>query len=742
MTKIQIPDLRQHDAMDCGPTCLRMITSYYGRRFPASLVREKCAIGREGVSLLGINHAAEQLGLRGLAVKIPYLPPDADKPGLVDAPMPCIVHWNQNHFVVLYRITSRKVWVADPAKGKFQLSKNDFEKHWSNGAKGVALLLEPSPVFYEEDQVPELKEKGLRMLLPYLKPFKAMFGALAMSLGLLLCFQIITPLLSQSVVDIGIWQQQLGFIKIMLIAQLTIFLSQSLVNIFQGRVLLQIGANLNIALLKDFLAKIVRLPIGFFDTRMTGDLLQRIGDHKRIETFLTSNSITLIFSFFQFLVFGGILLYYHAHVFLVFLSFSLLYIAWVVYFLKRRKQLDYLRFQYQSDNQNNLIELIQGMQEIKMQGSERKRRWQWIQVQAKLFRVSMKSLYLSQWQDTGALLINQLKDILIAYYAAKAVLANEMSLGMMLSVQYIVGQLNAPLFQVIGFLRTAQDARISLERLQEVYGHADEGAHVASAGPSSRLYDREEGATLHRGDIAVQDLTFRYTPLSDDVLKNINCIIPEGKITAIVGSSGSGKTTLLKLLLGFYQPVAGDIKVGGMPLRFVSPAAWRSRCGAVLQDGFIFSDTIGNNIAESSEGIQVERLVHAAHLANIQSFVTQMPNGYDTLVGSRGSGISQGQKQRLLIARAIYKDPEYLFFDEATNALDTENEKIIMENLYRYFKGKTVVIIAHRLSTVVNADQIIVLEKGRILETGNHHQLVSNKGRYYELIKNQLELGN
>ena len=555
-----------------------------------------------------------------------------------------------------------------------------------------------------------------------------------MIVGLLLgsLLQLIFPFLTQAIVDIGIANQNISFVKLILIAQFMLFFSQITVGLIQGWILLHIGTRVNISLISDFLFKLMKLPIAYFDSKMTGDLLQRIVDHKRIETFLTTSSLTALFSFFNLIIFGGVLAIYNFKIFITFLIGSVCYLLWIFLFMKKREKVDYRIFEELSENQSKLIELIQGMQEIKLQNSERKRRWEWTEIQARLFKANVRSLEITQYQDTGAGFINQAKDILISFFAAMAVIEGSMTLGAMLAISYIVGQLNAPLTQMINFIRSAQDARISLERLGEIHNLEDE--EPKNLQPIELINDTQ--------DILIEDVSFQYNKLSDFVLQNINLEIPKGKITAIVGTSGSGKTTLVKLMLGFYEPTRGNVRVGGFLVKNFRKKMWREKCGAVMQDGYIFSDTIANNIAESGDGtVDKAKLLHAVQVAHIQEFIEKLPLGYNTMIGAKGNGISQGQRQRILIARAVYKDPEYLFFDEATNALDTKNERTITENLDKFYEGRTVVVVAHRLSTVRNADQIVVFEKGKIIEKGNHESLIEKKGAYFNLIKNQLELG-
>ena len=720
--------------MDCGPTCLRMVAKHFGQSFSLPFLRDKCYIDRNGVSLRGISEAAELIGLKTLAVKIPTTG-KKNEPSLAEAPMPTIVHWNQNHFVVAYKISKSHVWIADPGSGKYKLTISEFEKSWiSDGNTGVVLLLEPTNDFGREEMEGETKEKGFSFIFGYLKPHKKLLFQLCIGLLLGTVFQLIFPFLTQSLVDIGIETKNLNFIHLVLAGQLALFVGSTSVRFIQSWILLHVSVRINVNLIADFLIKLMHLPLGYFDSKNTGDLLQRISDHKRIESFLTTSSLSILLSIVNIVVFGVVLIIYSVPIFLIFLIASILYIGWIFFFLRLRKEVDYIAFRQLANNQDSLIEIIQGMPEIKLQGSQLKRRWKWATIQAQLFRTQMKSLSISQYQDAGALSINQLKDIIITFFAAKLVLDGQITLGMMLAIQYIIGQLNGPLQQMIGFIRSAQDAKISLERLSEIHNQADEES--ASVLKSADVPD---------GDIEIKDLSFAYSDLNDEnllVLKNINLTIPRGKTLAIVGSSGSGKTTLLKLLLGFYQPQMGSISVGRQNLNSIYSKIWKGKCGVVMQDGFIFSDSIADNIAESDDTTNMDKVIEAATQANIHDYIDTLPLKYNTMIGAKGNGISQGQKQRLLIARAIYKNPEFLFFDEATNALDATNESIIMGNLNRFIEGRTAIVVAHRLSTVKNADNIVVLDKGRIVEQGTHRELIELKGYYYNLVRDQLELGD
>ncbi|MFI5148209.1 MAG: peptidase domain-containing ABC transporter [Bacteroidia bacterium] len=718
---------RQHDAMDCGPACLKMISRHYGRHYPLSFLRELCGLSHAGVSVKGIGEAAEKIGFHTLGVSIEF------SRLVKEVPLPCIAHWNQNHFTVVYKITRSRVYVADPGHGLLKYSHDEFKKYWSNG---VILLIEPTPLFSELDLNEghaHTSKKGFLFLFQYLAPYKKLIVQLfaGMLVGSLLL--LLFPFLTQSVVDFGINHRDLNFIYIILAAQLMLFFSRTTVDFVRNWILLHISSRVNINLISDFLIKLMKLPISYFDTKMIGDLLQRVNDHYRIEQFLTSATLNVLFSVFNLIVFSAILAIYNMKIFAVFMLGSTLYAVWVSIFLKRRADLDYKRFARMRENQDSLIQLIQGMQEIKLHNCEQEKRWKWEQIQARLYKISMSGLKLNQYQQAGSFFINELKNIVITFLSAQAVIQGEISLGMMLSIQYIIGQLNSPIEQMIGFVHSAQDARLSLERLAEIHDKKDEEGLL-----EERIQELGNDKGIH-----INNVTFHYPGMQhENVLQDVNIHIPEGRITAIVGMSGSGKTTLLKLMLNFYLPIKGEIKVGPYPLDRISNTLWRDKCGVVMQEGFIFSDTIVKNIALGAERIDNVFLNRAMDTAHIREFIESLPLGLNTKIGADGQGLSQGQKQRLLIARSVYKNPDYIFFDEATNALDANNEKAIMEKLDDFFKGKTVVVVAHRLSTVKNADQIIVMDRGRIVEFGTHAGLTRIRGNYYNLVKNQLELGN
>ncbi|NHA05814.1 peptidase domain-containing ABC transporter [Mucilaginibacter sp. HC2] len=724
---MSFPIYKQPDQMDCGPTCLRMIAKYYGRNFKLQTLRRFCEINKEGVSLLGISDASEKIGFRSIGVKL-----NAEQ--LKEAELPCILHWRQNHFVVLYKIKKHKYYLADPAAGLITLSEEDFKRNWQSDTEsmeGIALLLSPTPQFYEQED-----ERGSEVrwsfLLRYLITYRQLVIQLLFGLGIGSLLQLVTPFLTQSIVDIGINTRNLNFIYIILFAQTALIIGRVSVDFIRSWILLHISTRVNVSILTDFLIKLMKLPMSFFDTKMTGDILQRMSDQKRIESFLTGSTLSTLFSMFNLLVFSIVLAYYNATIFFVFAVSSGLYTAWIVIFLKRRRALNYKSFEISAKNQSSIVQLISGMQEIKLNNCEQQKRWEWEHIQARLFKFSVKTLALNQYQQGGATFINEGKNILITFLSAQAVINGNLTLGAMVAVQYIVGQLSSPIEQLLGFIQGFQDAKISLERLNEIHQMEDE-----------EPVDKEWSHNLPENkSLSISNLTFRYPGAGNEpVLENINMVIPQGKTTAIVGMSGSGKTTILKLLLRFYEPQNGDIKVGGQQIGNIAFKTWRSGCGVVMQDGFIFSDTIERNIAVGDDYPDKAKLRHAIEIANIQDFIDGLPLGLNTKIGSEGNGISQGQRQRMLIARAVYKDPHYIFFDEATNALDSNNERVIMDNLHQFFEGRTVIIVAHRLSTVSNADNIIVLDKGRIIEQGTHHALTALKGDYYRLVKNQLELG-
>lgn len=725
----RFPFYRQRDEMDCGPTCLRMIFRHYGKTYPLPFIREKCHITNAGVSLLGMAHAAESLGMRTLAVRLPLSK-------LREVPLPCIAHWRQNHFVVIHKVTRTHVFVADPAYGLIRYTWAEFERAWAHSERegelaGVLLLMEPTPSFGKTD-ADSPKEQGWGFLWSYVRPYRRYLTQLGLGMlagGLL---GLLMPLASQALVDQGIQLRNLSFVMVMIIAQLVLFVGQLGIGFIERWLLLHIGVRLNLALLTDFLIKMTRLPLSFFERRTMGDLLQRMSDHGRVEQFLTTNTLSVVFSLFNVLVFGAALAYYNVNVFLLFLLGAILSAIWLLLFMRKRRELDFKAFAENARTQNQLVQIIEGYPDVKLARAERQLRWNWEHIQIRLFRLSARGLALEQVQSLGLLAIQQLIQIVISYWTAKAVIDGQLTLGGLVAVQYLVGQVSAPLNQLVGFIHVAQDARLAVERIGEIYQMPDE-----QPDDQQRLHQIPAG-----GDIVLDQVSYRYgAPGTPAALENLNLHIPAGKTTAIVGTSGSGKTTLLKLLLRLYEPTGGRVLIGSVGLNHVDVQAWRKWCGAVMQDGYIFGDTLAGNIALGEESPDMERLYWAAYMANLLPVVEQLPDGLQTKVGMDGRKLSQGQQQRVLLARALYGNPAYLFLDEATSALDAENEAVIVRNLASIREGRTLVVIAHRLSTVRNADQIVVLDQGRIVESGTHTQLIVRRGAYFHLIRNQLELG-
>ncbi len=727
---------RQPDSMDCGPTCLRIIAKYYGKSCSLQYLREHSFITREGVTMLGLSEAAENIGFRTLGAKI-TLDDLAD-----NMPLPCILHWNQNHFVVCYGVrgkgTRRKFLIADPGIGKVSYNDREMRKHWLSGMLegndvGLVMQIEPGTNFYdipEETNPKDGSQRGLRYFLKYILPFRKQIAELLVGALVVMMLSYCTPFLSQSMVDIGIKNRDLNFIVLIMVVQIIIALSQTVLQFVQSWISLRMNTLININLVEDYLKKLTRMPLYFFETKTLGDILQRIGDHSRIKSFLMNNLVDMFFSVGTFLVFGTVLSIYNGQIFAVFIIGNGLYVLWTLLFMKYRRELDYKSFEQSAKLQNNMVQFFDGLPEIKMNGIERSKLWEWEHLQAGMYKISMRALRIGQIQSSGSLFFSTTTNIFVSYISARMVVTGEITLGMMMSLSFIIGQVAGPIGSFVRFAHSWQDAKISLERLNDINGQVDELTNM-------------EGmlSEFDNGDITLDHVSYSYSGDRNQLaLNEVSLIIPKGKVTAIVGASGSGKSTLMKLLQGFYKPLEGRIMIGKIPLQMIRPQTWRKRIGAVMQDGFIFTDTIAHNIGMEADKIDNRRLYEATSKANLLDYITLLPNNFNTKIGREGIGLSQGQKQRILIARTLYKNPDYVFLDEATNALDANNEGQIMANLLDFFSGKTLVVVAHRLSTVRGADNIIVLDRGRIVEQGTHDQLIQLGGYYYSLIKNQLEL--
>lgn len=716
--------------MDCGATCLRMVARHFGRNYSLDFLRELTFIGKQGVDLFSISEAAEKIGLQTLAVRVPI------HRLLTDLPLPCIAHWDEDHFVVVYGVKGDTILIADPAHGKVKLSVEEFLYHWAEEEEdgfpvGVLLLLETTPEFFTREE--EVVDRSrIRYLLPYFTRYQQLMVQLTLGLVVGILIQLFVPFLLKSIVDVGINRADINFIGIATISLGVLLISQLIVELFRSWILLHVGARVNITLVSDFLIQLTKMPLRFFETRLTGDLLQRIADNERVQRFLTSTSLMSFFSILTFFAFTIILAIWSPIILAVFVIGTVAAGLWVMLIGRWRKKSDNQQFDQLTENQGSLMELINGMRDIKLHNAEKQKRWAWERVQAKLFRVSLKTRQLEQVQRTGSAFFNEGKNLLIIALAAQQVMVGNMTLGMMVAIMYIVGTQQAPINRMVEFLRSFQEARMSLERMNEIHLRVkpeNHGNKVVTLLPEN-------------GDLVVEKVTFQYHgPGSKKVLKNVSLRIPKGKLTAVVGTSGSGKTTLIKLLMNLYHPTEGFVRLGDISLANIDSRLWRSKCGGVLQDGYIFQDTIARNIALGDEIIDKNKLLKAVKAANIQSFVEALPLGYNTVIGREGQGLSEGQKQRLLIARMVYKDPEYLFLDEATIALDPYNELLIMENLDDLFRDATKVVVAHRMSTILEADNIIVLEDGELVEQGNHEELTYVQGAYYQLVKNQIELG-
>lgn len=716
----------QMDSQDCGPASLKMIAKHFGKFYSLQYIRDRCGITKAGVSLLDISTGAESIGLRTLAIKCTV-------DDVVNSiPFPAIIFWQNSHFVVVYHADEKHVWISDPAKGHIKYSLREFEKGWyqDGDANGVLLAIEPTADFRNTKEEREMHKNSLSSILKYFFPYKKQFILIFIIMLIVTALQAVLPFISKAVIDVGIKTSDVNFINMVLIGNVAILVSVMIFNVVRDWILMHITARVNIALISDYLIKLMRLPVTFFENKLFGDILQRAKDHERIRNFIMNNSLSVIFSALTFVVFGVILWVYNAVIFYIFLTGSVLYVLWVLLFLNIRKKLDWEYFELLARDQSYWVETVGSIQDIKIYNYEKHRRWKWEEIQARLYHVNKRVLTVTNTQNLGAQFIDNIKNMGIVFFCATAVIRGDITFGVMISTQFILGMLNGPLVQFIGFIVSAQYAKISFLRMNEIRQLEDEEELLSIGNSSIMPADRT---------ITLENVMFQYTPNGSLVLRNIYLTIPANKVTAIVGGSGSGKSTLLKLLVRLYKPAYGEIKMGGMNVNAINLRQWRNLCGVVMQDGKIFSDTILNNIVLDAERIDYDHLHEVCRVAQIEDEINEMPKGFETKIGETGRGISGGQKQRLLIARALYRDPDFLFLDEATNSLDAINERKIVDALNGAFDSRTVVIIAHRLSTIRNADQIVVLDKGYVAEVGNHEKLMNDKRLYYRLVSSQAQ---
>ncbi len=714
----------QMDSQDCGPACLKIVAKHFGRYYSLQYLRDRCGITSQGISLLDLSTGAESIGLRTLAIKCTL------NDIVCQVPFPAILFWKDSHFIVAYHANKKYIWVSDPAKGRVKYTHEEFKAGWyqKGETNGVLLAVEPTIDFQRSDVERKQERNSFLSILRYFVPYKKSFATIFFIMLVVTLLQGVLPFISKAVIDVGIKTSDINFINMVLIGNITILLSITIFNVIRDWVLMHITSRVNIALISDYLIKLMKLPVTFFENKLLGDILQRARDHERIRNFIMRNSLSMVFSSMTFIIFGTILLIYNSIIFYIFLFGSILYAGWVLLFLRVRKKLDWEYFELVSQDQSYWVETVSAIQDIKIYNYEKHRRWKWEEIQARLYKVNKRVLNITNAQNLGAQFIENIKNMGIIFFCASAVIKGDITFGVMISTQFIIGMLNGPLVQFISFVVSAQYAKISFLRMNEIRQLQDE-EEVLSTGSTSILPENK--------DITLNNIMFQYNPNSPLVLTNLFLTIPQNKVTAIVGGSGSGKSTLLKLLVRLYKPTYGEIKLGNMNVSSINLRTWRNMCGVVMQDGKLFSDTILANIVLDDEHIDYERLHKVCQMAQIEEEICGMSKGFDTIIGEKGRGISGGQKQRLLIARALYREPDFLFLDEATNSLDVINEKKIVEALNVAFKDRTVIVVAHRLSTIRNADQIVVLHKGRIVEVGNHERLIERKGEYYKLVSSQ-----
>lgn len=726
------PFIHQHDEMQCGIACLQIICANAGLKFSAVEMEKICPPTTEGVSMLALSRAAKKIGFSTVCARLTLQE-------LCTVGYPCILHLNQCHFVVLYKVRKLRgktiYYIVDPAKGRLKLLEKDMRKTWISTTsqeveKGVALILKETPSIKSYSHESSGESASFMYVIKYLKGYRADFVQIALGMAIGCVLQILFPILTQCIVDYGIGNKDIDFIYAILCAQIVISMGTAALGFVRSWIMLHICVHINIKMLNDFLIRLFNLTMPFFDVKSSGDMMQRMGDHNRVQSFLTNTPLSLFFSIISFITLSGILLLYDATVFLVFVLFSILNALWVIRFLPKRRYLNYEMFEKQAISQNRTLQLVTSMQEIKLQNCQDRRRWEWEDCQLDILKIQEQEFRLSTIENIGSFVINSAKNIFVIVLSAKAVIDGNITFGMMLAIQSIINQVSSPITQMIDFIYSFQSVKISMERINEI-------RHFKS----EKKVQTDYSGAVPNGLICLKNLSFKYDVNSPVwTLRNISLNIPQGRTVAIVGGSGSGKTTLLKLLLGYYDSFDGDISIGGTELRNCDISKWRNMCGVVMQEGKIFTDTIARNIAVSDEFPDNKRLAYSTKMACIYDYIKTLPLGFNTIIGQNGKGLSMGQKQRIMLARAIYKNPQYIFLDEATNSLDTINEINIIQNLESFFKDRTVLVIAHRLSTIKNADQILVMEEGEIVESGSHDELMARHSHYYQLVKNQIEL--